>query len=214
MGVSDGSFKLGFGTSAFSCGSTHHKMMGVNLVPGDKRYHTPYRAEMSGAAGILTSLKIFCKRHHITNGCVTIGLDGQSVLDRITGSEQDSCKIPDFDLVKCIRTLSKELPIQIKWKWVEGHQDDHKSWNELDEWARLNVRMDSLAKAYWQFCAELAIQPYSGRIYGEHVSVRWNKRKLPYYNLYHLHDEYHGDVTGDFWIDAGQLKQSTVHSVN
>ena len=55
-----------------------------------------------------------------------------------------------FDLLQAIRTTIQHLPIQIQWKWVEGHQAE--KGKQLDWWADRNRMVDTLAKQYWNSC--------------------------------------------------------------
>jgi surfactin synthase thioesterase subunit len=55
----------------------------------------------------------------------------------------------DFDMLTDIRAKIKRLPITVRWRWIKGHQDDAVSYDDLDDWAKANVLVDNVAKAYW-----------------------------------------------------------------
>jgi hypothetical protein len=55
----------------------------------------------------------------------------------------------DFDMLCDIRAKLAISPIIWQWYWVRGHQDKHVPYHRLDFWARTNVEMDTLAKAFW-----------------------------------------------------------------
>ena len=215
VGISDGSYKEPFGTSAFTMGSEISKLIAVNMVPGDYRYHSAYRAELSGVAGILTCTLLLCETFQINHGKITIGFDGKSAMDRLNHSDSDVSRVTDFDLLKLIRHLIDVLPIRIEWHWVEGHQDDHKPWEELDHWAQHNILMDNLAKSYWVYCNRTSKRPFRKKLEGEGCALFWNQRKLSHFNITEIYDEYYGDVTGDYWINKRkQLKDTTIHTID
>ena len=189
--ISDGSFKEHFGTSAFSIGTFQEYFVGVNLVPGSKKDHTPHRAELAGIIGGLTVLKMISQTYALDAGRITIGLDGQNAMNR-AANESEMASFADWDLIKVVHSLMDELPFSFEWRWIEGHQDDSKSWGELENWAKRNVLMDSTAKQFWQYCHELNKRPYQGKLYGEGWSIRWNGRKLPNFHLQAIYDEHWG----------------------
>ena len=209
--VSDGSYKEGFGTSAFVLGTFIDFFLGVNLVPGVPSYHSAHRAELAGIIGGLTLIKLVCQVYNITSGKVTLGLDGQNAMNR---AEQDESfgSMADWDLIKVAHFIISELPIDCNWRWIQGHQDDDKSFEELDEWAKMNVVMDTTAKNYWHHCKVVNKQPFKQHLYGEQWSVHWNLRKLSKFHLPLIYSEHQGDITRDFWIDSGHFRKSNIHS--
>ena len=209
--VSDGSFKEGSGTSAFTLGSFTDYFLGVNQVPGVFSTHSAYRAELAGIVGGLTLLLLVCRVHNIRQGAVTLGLDGKNAMNR---AEQDAshANMSDWDLIKAAHHLMNELPITCKWKWIQGHQDDDKEFSELDNWAKMNVVMDATAKQYWTHCATTKRQPFLQPLYGEQWSVHWNLRKLVNFKLPEIYAEHHGDITRDFWIDSGYFRKTNIHT--
>ena len=209
--VSDGSYKEGFGTSAFSFGTFEDHCIGVNLVPGDTQDHTPHRAELAGIIGGLTALKMFCHVYKVSSGSVTIGLDGDNAMKRAAANSIDA-DWADWDLISVIHYLKKELPITCNWRWIEGHQDDHMEFFDLDKWAQMNVIMDYTAKQYWQHCYRLKKKPFMQPLYGETWTVHWNRRKLTKIVPKEIYEEHHSDVTRDRWIKYGQLHLDNVHS--
>ncbi len=54
-----------------------------------------------------------------------------------------------FDFMTAIRYHVKQSPLRWKTCHVQGHQDDN-PFITLDQWAKLNVEVDALAKAYLQ----------------------------------------------------------------
>ena len=49
-------------------------------------------------------------------------------------------------MLKLQRDKVKNLKINLRWKWIKGHQDDVAHLKGLDEWAQLNVRADEPAR--------------------------------------------------------------------
>jgi hypothetical protein len=56
--------------------------------------------------------------------------------------------LPEHDIMTEIAATLRDLPVQIDFQWVKGHQDSNKSYNELDIPARLNCDADRAASLY------------------------------------------------------------------
>ena len=84
--ISDGSFKKGYGTScSILRGSTiTTRIISINTVPGPTDSQSAYRSELAGISGSLLIIQAICNMHHIQNGCITIGLDGQSAMKSVS----------------------------------------------------------------------------------------------------------------------------------
>ena len=104
--ISDGSFKKGYGTScSILRGSTiTTRIISINTVPGPTDSQSAYRSELAGISGSLLIIQAICNMHHIQNGCITIGLDGQSAMKSVSQKQQPKPQQPDFDLLCDIRT--------------------------------------------------------------------------------------------------------------
>ena len=120
---------------------------------------------MAGIVGILTTVKLLHEPQLITQGTITIGLDGKNPLRRASAMDTIASH-SDYDLIKVIHSLRDELSVKIQWRWIEGHQDDHLAWHDLDNWTRMNILMDETAKQFWQYCNENGKRPYLGWLYG------------------------------------------------
>jgi hypothetical protein len=200
IAVSDGSFKDFRGTSAALLTSFEDDspcIYAVNHVPGEPQQQSSYRSELAGIGCILTLLQAICSSHSITTGGVTIGLDGLQALKASSGRWPLHPAKPDFDMLSVIRHKLQVLPITVSWRWIEGHQDDRH--DTLDRWARLNIKADTLAKAYWNFCAVSNMPVRSLPLADEGWSV-WNgptkHTSIPIRQLY-LHT--FGTITEDYW---------------
>jgi hypothetical protein len=87
--------------------------------------------------------------HAIETGTIEVGCDCESGITTIFEHEYDTPKQPHHDLIHDIRQKIANSRMTWKFRHVRGHQDRHVSYQLLDLWGRLNVEMDSLAKAYW-----------------------------------------------------------------
>jgi hypothetical protein len=151
IAVSDGSYKDNRGSSAsILVGNDINKaILSANYVPGDSASQSAYRSELAGISGSLTHISAVCEKYNIESGTVTLALDGESALKAVSKSVTPSAHWSDYDLIMDIRNSVSSLPIQVKWKWVKGHQDDHEAVSKLDVWSQLNVIVDNLSKSYW-----------------------------------------------------------------
>jgi hypothetical protein len=77
-----------------------------------------------------------------------VACDNKTAVDLAT---PDWLKIPlarrHVDLIRAIRKLKANLPVQIRFRHVYSHQDDTTSFENLDRWAQLNAICDQTAKA-------------------------------------------------------------------
>jgi hypothetical protein len=83
----------------------------------------------------------------------------------------------DFDLIMDIRAKIKKLPISVKWKWVEEHQDNDTSLT-LDEWAKANIMTDNMAKAFWNHLNQIGHVASPQRFGDEGWAIYFHDRKL------------------------------------
>jgi len=159
LAVSDGSFDPDIsttnGTSGFQLAATkdekEDRLKGVNWVLSSPIDQSAYRSELTGIVGILATTAIIVQHYGIVTGGMTIALDGESALDEACGEWPLSIDQASYDLLQEIRNRVRELPIDVKWKWVEGHQKE-KGIQNLDWWARRNDDVDAMAKSYLAQC--------------------------------------------------------------
>ena len=121
---------------------------GRTFVTGEAEIQSVYRSELSGIDGCLTLIEIPVKVYNIQEGEVEIALDSQLALNQASESEYLCASQTSFDILQDIRGRLRQLPIDIKWKWVEGHQD--KKGKKLDWWAKQNQKVDLSAKDFAQ----------------------------------------------------------------
>ena len=61
---------------------------------------------------------IIVKHFGIVTGGITIVLDGESTLDEACGEWPLAIDQTSYDLLQEIRNRVRELPIDVKWRWV------------------------------------------------------------------------------------------------
>lgn len=122
----------------------------VQMTPGFGTDVTPYRAELGGLFGIAAFLQRLSNAHDCTGGGITVACDCKGALHRSMSLTAPTPNVPHFDILSEIYRLQQDTPIEWTSHWVKGHQDDMAQINTLDQWARLNIEMDHLAKAHWE----------------------------------------------------------------
>ena len=177
--ISDGSYieEVQKGSSAFiiTPGKTiENRFVGYNWVPGSPEDQNPYRSELAGINGVLSAIAVIVKMKDITEGEIEIALDGLSAKNQVEKNlDYLSIHQTCFDIIQDIRNRIKELPIRIKWRWVEGHQRE-RGRGKLYWWARQNERVDLLCKKFLTRCI---------RNKRKHKSVRlWFEKWALYFN--------------------------------
>jgi hypothetical protein len=157
MAVSDGSLKDDMGTAAFHIEDSEEgdrvSMEGVLQVPGTPRESSSHRSKLGGLYGIVTVVEAVIQFHNITEGAVEVGCDGESALQAFDLEYYFDPQQADFDILTSIQAQIRDSPISWKPRHILGHQDRHNP-HDIDHWAVLNIKMDSMAKAYWQEIAQ------------------------------------------------------------
>ena len=96
----------------------------VNWSPGTKEDQTAYRNKLTEVDCILAVLAIFVKHYSIKKGAITIAFDCDSALKMCAESDPLSIDMKCFDILQEIRNRLDILPIEVSWRWVEGHQKE------------------------------------------------------------------------------------------
>ena len=152
--VTDGSYKDGFGTSAFVLLShlldTDDAFTSVNSTPGTPPEIDAYRAELGGIYGCIATANLLADSFDIQRGGLTLGCDCLSAIHNILKPDPPPPKTASYDLLTAIRSLLSTSTLKWTFRHVAGHQDNHTHYHQLDRWGQLNVDMDHLAKAHWQ----------------------------------------------------------------
>ena len=106
VGVSDGSFKLKFGTACWIIedGAGTERIIGLIDVPGTSDEHDAYRSELAGLYGICKVIYILEELGRIDGGKIEVGCDGLSALNRCFKASHDdiSSRQSHFDILSGI----------------------------------------------------------------------------------------------------------------
>jgi hypothetical protein len=215
--VSDGSFKNEMGTSSstlfHSRAKDPHRIVSVNAVPGNCDEQSAYRSELAGISGSLAVTAAVCRVHDIQDGSITFGLDGRQALLAAAGDWPLNPERPDFDLITDIRAKLRKLPVKVSWKWVEGHQDDDKA-SLLDEWAKANILVDNIAKAFWNHLNRSGHEPAPQRLGDEAWAIHFHGRKLNRMDKSALYHAIMGPPTKEYWRYRGELQVADIANID
>lgn len=187
--VTDGSYKNGLGTAAFTIRADELDLDGldcVNMTPGTQADLDPFRAELGGIYGSIKTVHtiLLHSPHHTARGTITLACDCLSAIQRITQAHHPPPKTPHYDLIMTIRLLLSSAPVNWIFQHVHGHQDRTQHYTLLDRPSQLNVDMDQLAKSYWiilnshrptPFGLPANTTPYSLWC-GAHRLTTWNRQ--------------------------------------
>ncbi len=66
--------------------------------------------------------------------------------------------------------MIRKIPVKKTMKHIKGHQDKN-PFKVLDRWAKLNIQVDLIAKAYWEETVRITLQQYQQRIFGKGLTV-------------------------------------------
>ena len=153
VAISDGSFKDEAGTAAWIIEneSGTQRMMGYVMVPGFASDQSAYRSEIAGIYGSVLVVEMIKEVWGITQGGILIGCDGKDALKQAVDTNEvcTSCKQQHFDLLSGIQGYIRGSCLKYTSCHIKGHQDETKSWEDLDRLAMLNVEVDLAAKEFW-----------------------------------------------------------------
>ena len=148
--VCDGSLKNGISTSALrtigKCPITAQ-----NVVPGQKRDQSSYRAELGGMYMSILLTNAICRKNKISKGKVTLGCDCKGAIQAVQGGRIISSRWNSYDLLYHIQKAIRDSPIEWEFRWVRGHQDRKKQKKKLGIWALTNIEADKDAKRHWRY---------------------------------------------------------------
>ena len=194
IAVSDGSYKEGFGTSAFVIESlsTGQRVKGCNIAPGHVDDQSSHRSELSGIAGIVTTLSLLSSLHDLDGGSLEIGLDNKSAGKSVFCKWEPTVKQADFDMIYDLRQKIKSLPLHLTVRWIASHQDkgDDVDYSDFDHWTMLNIEMDLLAGEHLE--ANRHVPNANPTFSHERVAVRLAGRKLSRFDKTFLYSQVFG----------------------
>lgn len=214
--VSDGSFKCSIGTSGFVLRGSGRSLaaIGDNVVPGNPDEQSSYRSELAGISGVLVILDAVCKRHDISEGLITLALDGEQAMLKASSSWPLSPTDTDFDLLTDIRAKIRKLPIKLAWQWIQGHQDKHRAFHELSGLAQDNVQADNIAKHRLNRCLEDGFVPSSQRFGDEGWSISVHGCKVSKLDYHRLYSIMWAPTALNYWAGKHGLPFETILSID
>jgi len=133
---------------------------GMVKTSGEEDEVNPYQSELQGIHTVLMAILAICRFYNITEGKAMIGCDNEKA-GWLVGYRllQLLLHTKHANLVRAIRKIVAAIPIKIEFVYVEGHQDDNVSFDQLDRISQLNVMMDYKAKWYLQYLISLPVTP-------------------------------------------------------
>jgi len=145
--VSNGSFQEQVGLVAWTIESQthHHQIRGQGRTPRAINDQSTYWSKLFGIWGILTTLQQIIKKHQLQNGGVLLACNSLTALKQAKVKYLADSNTAHYNLIGMIRTICKELPIQIKFKHIKGHQDSRQI-TALTWLTTVNMEMDAAAK--------------------------------------------------------------------
>ncbi len=118
------------------------------MVPGYLQDQSSLQSEVAGLHGIMVLANAICKEHQITKEEMEVRCNHIEALCR--AFDLDYCISPNhthFNLTTAIHYQVWTTLIKWKVRHVRVHQDDN-PFQSLNWWAKLNVEVVQLAKAY------------------------------------------------------------------
>ena len=221
LAVSDGSLKVGLGTSAFilvdRTNLTSHPIQGVNKVPGPIAEGDSHRCELAGLYAIVSSVNMIAMAHGVTDGQVEVACDNISSLGVFDEEFLPKPKHKNFDLLKATHTLLRLSPVRWKHTHVDGHQDTKKPNRPLSLLEQLNVAMDRMAKSYWTYWVNNSPsfpQPPHIDILGEGIQLWSGDSKLVHPSTDALYDLVQGQTTKNWWICHRRIRDTAIDLID
>jgi len=147
LAVSDRSFQEQHGACTWIIESknSENQIIGTMSVPGNQGHHSSFRSKAPGIYRLLLTVWYLLKDEHI-QGMLMVACDGKSVLDRLQSRKIIDPFAAHVDLLCACKHILAQLPCQVKFHHVRGHQDKGlPTVLQCDPW--LNIEVDLRAKA-------------------------------------------------------------------
>jgi hypothetical protein len=209
--VCDGSQKEDSGTAAYRLESMDDQdnifIEGALKVPGVVLPGDSHRCELCGEAAIIILTILFQETYNLTSGDIHIRCDNEASLRIFDANYVFDPQQKDYDLLYSLQKLIIKCPITFHGGHVKGHQDNI-LYADLDRWSQMNVMMDSLAKAYWNFLAshpESSPPAFIEKFDNEGWAVRRHGVKLSQLHKNSFYDEIHQTRAVKWWVDHGRV---------
>ena len=174
-----------------------HRVKGAAHTPGHADDLDAYRSEVFGIYCILICLKYICERFNITTGAATIVCDCLGALTRaVIYENRPTTSHPNFDILWSIFELKDDIPIEIGWQHVYGHQDEAALGRPLSRLERLNCETDAGAKEFLTFVLTHDKRPVT-KLYGTQWRLKYNDRYICKNLKHHVYMSRHGRILVD-----------------
>ena len=153
VGVTDGSYDRN--RDAYVCGAGWILMdatTGQRLAGSFFEYSSSagsYRGELLGLCAINVILLALTKSGGITNRHkVRVWCDNKGAINRAAnGGRRIRSGLSCADILRVLRTIRLDLPLDVSYCHVKAHMDDYMEWDNLTLENQLNCQCDLLAKA-------------------------------------------------------------------
>ena len=180
--VSDGSFypveRIATAAYAMETFSSQFQFAkGYCRVTGDDRAISPYRAELGGLHFVVNVLRVLCKAVNVKKKKFKIYCDCEAAITMLhKHPDSISLTTKHHDILWDINAMLQSLPFQITFQWVKGHQSHANI--QRNQLAKMNDRVDELAKSFAQFCIKVPSEQDSVRYGTQYWSVTYNGMKI------------------------------------
>lgn len=114
-------------------------------------------------------------------------------------------------MLGAICQLVKEIPIDIEWHWVKGHQDNNTLFSALDFWARRNILCDGLAKLYWNASNS---QLETTAIEDSFPMIQVQEEVLTHFDKNALYSKLTKCKTMNYWSRRTSMESSTLNEID
>ena len=209
--ISDGSYKLGISTSAFTTISHDTPAyLGTNAIPGSTCDQNSYRSELGGIYGNTCAVNKICADYHIVEGSITAGCDSTSALWNAFGNHPINTRMASRDLIAAIRYQRKLSPLTWTSLHVKGHQDDDSD-ATLDEWAQGNIMADLEAK---QARERTPHPPHHEKLPGETWRLILNSHVVVSDVANRIYQHCYSHIGYQYWIDRGRINPDTFNMID
>ena len=143
-----GSFAYGLATS----GTDSLSFLQHAPVHGDEDQMSSTRCELMGLLACVSYLNYLSQKYTFdTKYFILIIADNEPAI-KATSKKFNAIKhtfAADIDIILQLQYEIKQSPFLLKFKHIKGHQDRHSDYCNLSTLAKLNVKMDKHAKAYF-----------------------------------------------------------------
>jgi hypothetical protein len=196
IGISDGSFKDGFGTASSTWEQDCPRRHGGSRFQSQRIFRLVWYY-IGGVPPSASSTRFY-------QGAIEVGCDGIAALERRFDKAQNpSIAAQHFVLILVIRNIRARCSIRWKHRRVKGHQDDNPS-ACLDRWALLNIDNDLTAKDHWHRHAARRPRPL-WKIYGEPWSLWISPRNLCRNLRDEIVDFIQGATAKEYWDSSDRF---------